>query len=155
MLQPGRIRFSREWPIAADDRTGRKVTGQAKAVENLSRGGTRFIGQYCQRRATAQLFEHLFDPRIGACMRQEMAIVDREKPIERVGRPFGTTRRKGARNERRCALADHPADLIFGKRIGAARFENRVGGVGDVAARVDERAVEVENDQTEGMVVNG
>jgi hypothetical protein len=50
-------------------------------------------------------------------------------------------------NQQRCSFADHPPDRLFGERR-ATEFRNQlVGRVGEVAAGIDERAVEIENDQ--------
>src|SRR6185503_20533279 len=50
-------------------------------------------------------------------------------------------------HQRRGAVADHAADARFGQRAGAGGDEQGVGRVGEVAPRIDERAVQVKNDE--------
>jgi hypothetical protein len=40
--------------------------------------------------------------------------------------------------------------LLLRNRLGAVRHEQFVGGIGDIAPRVDERAIQVEDDEAEG-----
>jgi hypothetical protein len=56
--------------------------------------------------------------------------------------------RKRARDQRRCAVADHPADGERIERTRAAGHEHGIDGFGKVASRIDERAVQVKYDQT-------
>ncbi len=82
-------------------------------------------------------------------MAQEVAVVDREEPFERVGRLLEIARGKGARHERRGAIADHPADPLLGQRRRAAVDEHCVRGIGKITPRVDQRAVQIEDDEFE------
>ncbi len=43
------------------------------------------------------------------------------------------------------AAPDHAGNMVVAERSRAVRREHRVGAVGEVAARVDERAVEIEH----------
>jgi hypothetical protein len=52
-----------------------------------------------------------------------------------------------AANEQRCALTHHPADLFLGQRLSAELFDQLIGGLGEIASRVDEGAVEIEGNQ--------
>jgi hypothetical protein len=45
--------------------------------------------------------------------------------------------------------------LLLRNCFGAVRHEQFVGGVGDIAPRVDERAIQVEDDEAEGGITNG
>ena len=83
-------------------------------------------------------------------MVQQPLIVEREKPLERVGRPLEAARLEHARDERRRAVPDHAADVLLGERPAAARLEQGVRRVREIAPGIDQRAVEIEDDETEG-----
>src|SRR5919198_1217333 len=84
---------------------------------------------------------------IGARVYEQPAVVDGEIALERVGRRDQPRGREGARHEGRRPVADHAADCLFGERRAAARCEQLVRRVGDVAPRVDQRAVKIEYEQ--------
>ena len=66
-------------------------------------------------------------------------------PFARRVRPLEAAGGEGAGDERRGAVAHHAADLIFRQRRAGALDEQRVGRVREIASRIDQRAVEVEN----------
>jgi hypothetical protein len=88
-------------------------------------------------------------------MVEETLMVEHEVAIERIGGRLGVARLEGARHEGRRTVSDHPPDAVLGQPRGAARFEQRVGGVGDVASGVDQRAVQVKDDETKWLMADG
>ena len=86
----------------------------------------------------------------GARVLQQHRVVARQITLERVGRPFDTARLERARDELCRTVANHGADLILRNRRRSARDDQRVGGVGDITQRIDQRAVEVEDDELQG-----
>ena len=87
-------------------------------------------------------------PAYGRGVLQQPLVVDRQKPFERVGRPLDAARAATrARSSVGRAVADHPRRSLLGHRRGAARHQQRIGRLGDVLAGIDQRAVEVEDDQ--------
>ena len=80
-------------------------------------------------------------------MVQESRVVDLEKARQRRGSIVETSRRERALDQHARAFADHPPDRVFRKRRGAELTEQLIGRIGEVAARVDERPVEIERDQ--------
>ena len=147
MLQPRGIGFSREGSVAANDRISWKISGEIQAVENAACRVERFVGEHRERGARPQLAQHTGNPLIRPRVCEEPCVVDREKTIERVGRRRNTCGRKCARDERRRAVADHPADSVRFERLRATGDEHGIDGFGNVAARVDEGAVQVEHDE--------
>ena len=64
---------------------------------------------------------------------QQVAVVNREKPLQRVEWPLDAAGVERARPERGRAIADHPADAFLRQSFGAALDEQRVGRIGDIA----------------------
>ncbi len=88
-------------------------------------------------------------------MIQQPPIVHREKTFERVGWTLDAAGLQRAHDERGGPVADHLSDLLFGNRLGAARHQQLVGGIGDIAPRVDKRAIKVEDEQSEWLMADG
>ena len=80
-------------------------------------------------------------------MAQQPVIVNSQEPIERIGRLLAPRRGERAGDERGGALAHHASDDLFAQRVGAGRGEHRVGRVGQIASRIDERAVKIKRDE--------
>ena len=84
-------------------------------------------------------------------MIQETPIVDGEKRAERLTeRRIDRRRAKRARHELGRAVADHRDDRLDTERRRAVRRQQLVGAFGQIQTRVDERAVEVEDDEGHG-----
>jgi hypothetical protein len=155
MLQSGWVWFARKKFVSADDRMMWKVTGQVKPDKDLAGGPDRFVREHRQARPRRQTLQDLNDPRIGPRVNEQALAVDVEEAIQRVDGRFDAARGKRTRHERRRAVAHHAADAIFRQPVRAARFEQCVGRVRDVAARIDERAVEVEDDEAKSVTGDG
>ena len=83
-------------------------------------------------------------------MVQQAAVVDRQEPLERVGRRLDAGAPRSARATSVAAPSPTMRPMrVLGQRRAAARHEQRVGRVGEVAPRIDERAVEIEDDEAE------
>ena len=66
-----------------------------------------------------------------------------EQPIDEVGTPAG--RRQRPRDEDPGAVADHLGDAVRAEPRERMQGERRVDGVGEVGARIDKRAVQIED----------
>jgi hypothetical protein len=155
MLQSGWVWFPRKKSVSADDRIMWKVTGQVKPAKDLARCPDGFVREHRQARPRRQVFQDVHDPRIGPRVNEQALAVDVEKTIQRVDWRFDAARGKRTRHERRRAVAHHAADAIVGQPVRTARFVQRIGRVRDVASRIDERAVEVEDDQAKSVTGDG
>ena len=86
-------------------------------------------------------------PSYGRVWSSSLRVVDLEKAIERVGRRRNAGGRERPRDEGRRALADHAADLVLAaaapRTTRAARWP-----IGEVVQRIDERAVQIEDEET-------
>jgi hypothetical protein len=78
---------------------------------------------------------------------QQALAVDRDEAFKRIGRRRDSSRGERPRDEHGGAVADHAANALFGQRYRSARFEQRVRRLGNVAARIDQCAVEIEDDE--------
>ena len=81
-------------------------------------------------------------------MTQQAAVVNLEEASQGAGGLDVAGRRERARDQRRGAVADHPADGFLGVGRGAALLQELICRLGEIAARVDERAIEVEDDES-------
>ena len=80
-------------------------------------------------------------------MRQAF-VVSRQKARQRfVERCVDTRGRDDALHQRRGAGTDHAGDDVIPQRASAVAREHRIGAVGEIAARVDERAIQVEHNE--------
>jgi hypothetical protein len=79
---------------------------------------------------------------------EEMAIVDFEKLRQRI-RGFRIECRSGKRalHQNTGTLANHPDDLIVAQRLTAKRRHQLVCRRGDIMRRIDQRSIEIENDE--------
>jgi hypothetical protein len=79
---------------------------------------------------------------------EEAFVVDFEKPSERPCKIRNAKTRALNRppHEKRGALAHHRPDRLFAERRTSQFGDERVGRVGEIATRVDQRAVEIEDD---------
>ena len=116
-------------------------------------GRERLVRQHGERARARQRLEHVGHARIRTRVLQQARVVDREKAIERVG---GRSIPAAANARATSVAAPSPTMRPIAPRAAAraARFEQRVRRVGDVAAGIDERAVEVEDDETKGSALN-
>jgi len=78
---------------------------------------------------------------------QESLVVDLQEPLERVGTLAAPGGSHGAPDQQARALADHATDLLLGQRLTAELFDQLIGGLGKIAPRIDEGAVEIEGNQ--------
>jgi len=77
---------------------------------------------------------------------QQPLVVDGQKALQRVWRPFDAGGLQRADDERGGSVANHSSDVFLGDRRGAVRHQELVGGVCDVAPRIDQRAIQVEDE---------
>src|SRR5690606_35561036 len=114
---------------------------------NPARGLERLVGEDAERRSCRERLERLGNARIDAGELQEAAIVEREKALEGRRRRRKARGGKYTRDEHRRPLADHAADGLLGKRRTPLFHEQGVGRLGEIAPRVDEGAVEIEDNK--------
>jgi hypothetical protein len=86
---------------------------------------------------------------------QQPPIVHREKAFKRVGWTLDAAGLQRSHDERGGPVANHLSNLLLGNRLGAVRHQQFVGGIGDIAPRVDKRAIEVEDEQAEWLMADG
>jgi hypothetical protein len=86
--------------------------------------------------------------RIRPSRREQPLVVQRQKAIERARRVgIAACRQERALDEDGSAVTDHPRDGLVRERRGAELGQERVGRVGKIVMRVDERAIEIKNDE--------
>src|SRR5438094_2271821 len=143
------VRLARQRTIAADPERRVEITVELKSRQNAARGGNRFVRQHGERRPLDESIERLADSGIGPRVIQEAAIVNREKPRERIRRLRDAAGREHAVDEHRGTVAHHSSDVFFGQRPRAGYAQQLVGRLREIAARVDEGSVEIEHVQRE------
>src|SRR5207248_4844152 len=155
MPQARGVGLARERPVAADDPIVGEKGREIKASQNTTRRVERLVGQDGQRGTRAELAEHFGNAAIRTSAIEKMLVIDREESIERVGRRLTMRLLERAPDERRGALADQPSNRFLRERLRAARGEQPIHRVRQIAARVDERTVEIENYQAGSYAVHG
>ena len=151
VLQSRRIRFARPLAVATHDLV--EECSQAETVEHGFGGARRFIGEHGKTRVRLRRSQRLHDTGIRLRVVKQTPVVDLEKPREALeqcgalsmGAETGGA--KGAGDQQARTLTDHVTDGFFGDWRSTELGDELVGGIGKIAARVDERAVQVERDQ--------
>jgi hypothetical protein len=89
------------------------------------------------------------DALVRPCAIEQPAIVDGAKAIERVRlRRVEAGGLEGALNQQPRSLAHHAGDRIRRERASAVALEHLVGALREIQPGVDQRAVEVEDDES-------
>ena len=134
--------------VAADDLD--EVAAEVERLEQPIGMVLRLVGENRQRVVIGQARQAVDDAGVGARMIGEAPLVDdAETRVGRVEIEAAAAGGEDARDEKARALADHADDLVVIERGRAQRREQLVGGFGDVTPRIDERAVEIEHQDTE------
>ena len=142
------VRLSRKGPVSANDPL-RKVPGQTKSLENRSRGRKWLVGEDCERHPAIERIQKLDDAGIGSRESQHAAVVDGKEASQGVWRLRGAGCGKRASDERRCAVTHHASDRVLGLRRRAAVAKHLVRRLREVPPRIDQRAVEIEDDEVD------
>ena len=141
---PG-IRLARKWSVTADDRGEERR--QLERGEQLVSGCEWLI---CEYRKYSQRLEGLerFDySLIWSGGLQQSGVVQLEKPREAAVIHDETRGREGTAYERCSAVANHAAHCVLRKGRSATLDDQRIGGIGQVVAGIDQCAVEIKRDQ--------
>lgn len=120
---------------------------EIESVQNLACRVPRLVRQHGELRPRAKSRQRIVNARIRAREFQESAVVDREKARERIGRQPPACRLEDARDQRRRAIADHPPDGVLWQRRTAVFREQRISGLREIAPRINQCAVEIENEK--------
>ena len=146
LQEPRRLRLARLRAVAAKHQV-RKVRREPKAVENRLRCADRLVGEHGECPPCGEGVEQFRHPLVRDGMTQQPAVVDAQELLEGIGRQRQVRRGERAGNEERRAVAHHPADRLFRMRRAATRLEHGIRRLGNVAPRIDERPVEIEDEQ--------
>lgn len=147
-LETCRVGLTWKRPVTAKH-SAAEVLSQAERVEDDPGRADRFVGQHRQRGITLQPREQVWDAVVGAGVAQQATVVHPQETLQRIGRLKHPRGREGAGDERRGAVTNHPTNGFFAVSSPAAFLEDQVSRIGQIPARVDERAVEVEDDEIE------
>ena len=146
VLEPRGVGLSRESRVTADE--ARDMRRQLKRIEQPPRRHFWLVRQDAQPRMAGQTLHHFRHAGIRPGVQQKAPIVDGSKPRERVVHiRFEPRRRQCPDHESPRALAHHACHGVEGQRAPAVRLEHLVGALREIPLRVDERAVEIEDDQ--------
>ena len=121
-----------------------------QAVEQPLGVAQRLVGQHRHARMPSCRLQHLAHPRIELRRTQEALVVDLEEAAQG-GWPVGQFRRRQCpADEDRRSLPHHADDGVLGQRLAAQLHHQLIGRISEVAAGIDQRAVEIERDQPSG-----
>ena len=125
-----------------------EVLRQVQAIENRARRSQRLVRQDARAsRGRPDAASSSGMPGYGLVNLKQPTVVERKKSRERVGRLRAARGREDARDERRRAVANHPADRLLGMRLAPALLEQLVRRFGEIAPRIDQRSVQIENNR--------
>ena len=145
--QSRRIRFPAGRRIAADHL--KEPVRQLETLEDLCARALRLVRQHGQGEAVRpQFVERFRNAGVRLRMNGQALFVMREEAVERAGGVLPKRRRhQGAPYQHRGAVANHRGHGIEIERSGAELDEQGIDRIGQIPARVDEGAVEVEDDE--------
>ena len=107
----------------------------------------RFVREHRKNAARLNGLKGFEDPRIRARGAQQPLVVELEKARQTRFVNWNAGGRQRSLNQYGGTVADHAADPLFFERRTAALADECVRGVSEVPPGVDERAVEVEDNQ--------
>jgi len=130
---------------ASRDHTTREAVEAEVRHEPIS-GVLRLVRQDGHGRTRRRATQHLLHAVVGLVWSNSIGRRSREtpatpRPATRRARP-----RERPRNQHRAPSPHHAGDIVGRQRAPAVAGDERVGGVREVAPRVDQRAVQVEDD---------
>lgn len=148
MTKAGGIRFSPMRRVAADDPA--KAAGDVQALENPVGVTLRLVREHGQTSERREAVEHLARTSVERRMREETLVVELEKAGQvALDVKLHARSRQCAPDQQRRALTDHARDCIDLERPAAVLDDQRVRGVREIAPRVDERSVEIEDNKAQ------
>jgi len=140
----GRVGLPRMRAVPAQHH--REEPAQTELVEDLLRGRARLVRQHGQRSGTEQHREHFVHAFVGHGVIEQVPVVDGHEPLQRPGRVgIEAHVRQRALHQDPRTLTHHPDHVGNGQGRSAVPLHELGRGLGEVARRVDERAVQVED----------
>ena len=139
------LRLAAQRVVAADD-----LVEERRPAERLddARGVVqRLVRQHGDAGAAARGLDRRLHARVRLRVNEQAGIVNLQEARQRVARIDEPRRREGAIHQHARAVADHPPHRVLRQRPAAEPGDQLVRRIREVAAGVDERAVEIEGDQ--------
>ena len=124
-----------------------KQMPDAQPIEKTKRVVERLVGEHCHMSGGTGRVHGFEDARVQHGVVQETGVVNLEEPSHRLDCWRQVRRGQRALDQERRALANHPHHRLLRQRLAPSLHDELVGRLGQVAAGVDERAVQVENNE--------